>query len=332
MSQPELVDEIRAARIVASAELRGRVLELATAVPPGPPRRFRAPRRKALVLVPAALALAVAGALVAGLAGSGKKRATAFTANPPLAQRDTGRTAEKALGGAATSVPAAPRRAQRYEAELTLKVEGLSAATKRALRLTRSHHGYVRSVDYGSGQERGSAYLVLRIPIGGVQDAIVMFSALGEIVDQHVSIEDVQPTLDLRFRQMQAIRDRIARLQAKLESPALTTDERRALEDQLVAERRRLVALQREQAALRRQTSFATVSLSLRAREAAAAAPHDPGRIEDALDRSGSILLDELRVAVYVVIVGAPLVVLLALAAAGSRIWRRRAEARLLSR
>jgi hypothetical protein len=341
MSQPEIVEQIRASRIGASPELRARVLELAAA-PPQPPRRRWQWRRAALVLVPAAVALALGGALIAGLAGSGKKRsvvlAPAFTANAPQrtgapAQQDNATTVEKAAGGgAAGSVPATPGRAQLYESELTLKVAGLSNATKRALRLTHAYHGYVRSVEYGSGPDRGTAYLVLRVPVGSVQEALVKFSALGEIVDQHVSIKDVQPTVDRRFRQMQAVRDRIAKLQARLESPTLTAEERTKLEDELVAQRRRLVVLQKQQAALRRQTSFATVSLSLRAAAGAAAAPHEPGRIERALDRSGSILLDELKVVVYVLIVGAPLLALLGLAAGGSRIRRRRDEARLLGR
>jgi hypothetical protein len=215
---------------------------------------------------------------------------------------------------------------------LTLKVKDLSAATKRALRLTQGFHGYVRSVDYGAGAERGTATLVLRIPVGGIQQAIVRFSALGTIVDQHVSITDVQPQLDRRFRQMQALRDSIAKLQARLASPALSASERKALEDELVAARRRLVVLQRAQAQQQRQTSFATVSLDLRsAAAAAAAAPHEPGRIGRALHRSGEILLDEVKVLVYVVIVGAPLLALAVAALAGARLWRRRAESRLLS-
>ena len=65
----------------------------------------------------------------------------------------------------------------------------------------------MRTVEYGSGTESGSAYMTLRVPIGSVQAAIVKFSALGKILDQHVSIKDVQPTLDHRFRQMQAVLD-----------------------------------------------------------------------------------------------------------------------------
>jgi Domain of unknown function (DUF4349) len=339
MSQPEIVEQIRASRITASPELRARVLELAAAVPPAPPRRGELPwRRIALILVPAAVAIALAGALVAGLAGSGKKKSVSAAPAPrqvlqPFAQRDAATTSEKAAGaaGGADSIPATPGRAQLHESEFTLKVHDLSAATKRALRLTRAYHGYVRSVEYGSGKERGSAYLVVRVPVGSAQEAIVKLSALGEILDQHVSIQDVQPTVDRRFRQLQAIRDRIAKLQAKLESPTLTPDERAALENRLVAQRRRLVVLQKQQAALRRQTSFATVSLSLRTAAKAAVVPHEPGRIERALDRSGSILLDEVKVLLYVLIVGAPLLALAGLVFGGVRFRRRREEARLLA-
>jgi hypothetical protein len=358
MSQPEILEQIRASRIAASPELRARVLDLAAAVP-SPPRRELPWRRMSLVLVPAALALALTGALVAGLVGSGKRNRVAappapratqtvlsatehgarVKAAPPVfsatqAPEDT-TALQKVTGGAASgaggNIPATPGRAQLYESQLTLKVSSLSAATKRALRLTRSFHGYVRTVEYGSGRERGSAYLVLRVPVGSVQAAIVRFSALGEIIDQHVSIQDVQPTVDRRFRRMQTLRDQVAKLQAKLESPTLSADGRARVETELVVTRRLLVVLQKQQAALRRQTSFATVSLALRTAAANAVPIHSPGRIERALDRSGSILLDELKVAVYVLIVGAPLLLLAVLGLGGARVRRRRTEERLLS-
>jgi hypothetical protein len=172
---------------------------------------------------------------------------------------------------------------------------------------------------------------VLRVPIGSVQEALVRFSALGEILDQHVSIQDVQPQVDKRFREMQTLRDRVAKLQARLQSPTLSADERKALENELVAVRRQLVVLQREQSRLKRETSFATVSIDLRSSDKTVAVPHDPGRLGRALDRSGSILLDEAKVVLYVLIVGAPLFALLALGLGSLRLRRRRTEARLLS-
>jgi hypothetical protein len=346
MSQPEaILSEIRSARIPASLELRARVRELATAVPPAPPRRELPWRRWTLVLVPACVALALAGALAAGLATSGKTGHRAVerqavehgsvsllpafsTAQAPA---DSATTLKAAGGGGRASLPSTPGRAQLYESELTLKVKDLSTATKRALGLARTFGGYVRSVEYGSGAERGTALLVLRVPVGSVQEAIVRFSALGAILDQHVSIQDVQPQLDKRFRAMQTLRDAIAKLQAKLESPNLSSPDRTKLENELVAARRQLTVLRLAQARQERQTSYATVSLDLRTAGKAIVVPHDPGRIGRALHRSGAILLDEAKVAVYVLLDGAPLLVLLGLGLGGARVRRRRAEARLLS-
>jgi hypothetical protein len=338
MSLPEheaIVEQIRAARIAASQELREQVLALASA-PPAPPRRVLVRRRTALVLMPACLALAVAGALAYGLASSGTQSRpvahgeAARTLAPTTLQQAVPRPKDSVGGGA--SIPATPGRAQRYEAELALRVKDLSAATKRALGLTRGFRGYVRSVDFGSGAERGRATLVLRVPVGSIQEALVRFSALGTIVDQHVSIRDVQPQVDGRFRRLQALRDSIVRLQGRLENPALSAAERKTLEDRLVTARRRLVALRQEQARRQRETSFATVSLGLRSAAAAVAAPHEQGRIGRGLHRSGELLLDELRVLVYVLIVGAPLFLLAAAAFGAARVRRRRVEARLLAR
>ncbi len=342
MSLPEsILSELRAARVAASPDLRARVLELAASSPPAPPFRRELPwRRFAVVLVPTCIGIALAGALAAGFLTSGKSpqeaaRREAAPAATLSAQADTAPAppSVKAAGGtgAAAGLPATSGRAQLYEAELTLKVANLSAATKRALRLTGSFKGYVRSVEYGSGTERGSAYLVLRVPVGSVQQAVVRFSALGDILDQHVSIQDVQPQLDKRFRAMQGLRDRIAKLQAQLENPSLAADDRKELETDLVAARRQLIDLQRRQSQLQRQTSYATVSLALRTADKAVAVPNEPGRIGRALHRSGSILLDEAKVAVYVLVVGAPLVVLAVLVLGAARVRRRRLETRLLS-
>jgi hypothetical protein len=293
-----------------------------------------------LVAVPACLAVALAAALAVGLTGPGKGSQEQSAAGGGGATRDA--LAPKPLesgtlapstgaGVSGAALPATEKRAQLYEAELSLKVEDLSATTKRALRLTRDFHGFVRSVDYGSGTESGSATMLVRVPIGSVQAAIVAFSELGDIVDQHVSIKDVQPRVDAQFRRMQAQRDLITRIQAQLESPSLSTTGRAALEDRLVSARRTLVVMQQAQAALDRQTSFATVSLDLATVKKETVVPADPGRIGRALHRSAEILADEAKVLVYVLIVGAPFFVLGAVAVGAARLRRRRSHERLLS-
>ena len=114
MSQPEVLDQIRSARITASPELRARVRELAAVSPAAqPPRRELPWRRWSLVLVPACLVLALAGALAVGLATSGKKspHLTSNTLAPAFsseAQRDAATPAAppstKAAGAGAAGV------------------------------------------------------------------------------------------------------------------------------------------------------------------------------------------------------------------------------------
>src|SRR4051812_7691983 len=174
MSQPDqdqIVGQIRSAQIAASPELRARVRAISAESPAAPtasPRRRELPwRRTFLVLAPATVAVALASTLAVGLLDSGgsssdrarqaaKPVATlAFT--EPASDTVAPTSLEKAgvssggAGGSAGSPPATPGRAQLYDAELTLKIKDLSTATKKALRLTRDFHGYVRSVDYGSG-------------------------------------------------------------------------------------------------------------------------------------------------------------------------------------
>src|SRR6478672_4145366 len=78
MSQPDhedIVNQIKSAQIAASPELRARVRAIAAASPAAsssPPRRRELPWRRAfLVLAPAAVAVAFAATLAAGLLDSG---------------------------------------------------------------------------------------------------------------------------------------------------------------------------------------------------------------------------------------------------------------------
>ncbi|PWU18155.1 MAG: hypothetical protein C5B48_15010 [Candidatus Rokuibacteriota bacterium] len=319
MSTPEaIVQELRAARPLAPERLREHVLALGE--PAVRPRRSW--RRPALVLVPATVLASGAAALILGLVQSGGN-------SRPVVQRgelsSVARAPQPLAGSAPTdraaALPAPGTRAKRYEAELTLRVRDLSTQTKRALRLTRELGGYVRSVDYGQGQKAGTAYLVVRVPVQSVQGAIVRFSALGEILAQHVSIQDAQAGLDRRFREIRALERRIVALEREGTPDAVA---------KAALLRPRLVALQRVQAQAIRQASFATVSLALRTKEAAVTPQARPGRIRRTLDRAGTVLVEELAVVLYVLIVALPLLLLGAAAYFGARALRRRSLDRLL--
>jgi hypothetical protein len=223
-------------------------------------------------------------------------------------------------------------RAQNYTADLHLRVDDLSGTTKQAVNLTRRWGGYLVSVDYGSGAKSGTAYLLLRVPIAKVQNAVAKLSSLGKILDDHVSIQDVQGQLDKRFSRMQTLRVKIAGLQAKLTDTGLTTSQRAFFEAALTQRRAQLVNLEQQQAAQKTRVSFATVSLDLETKKAAAVVPSKPGRIGQALHNIGRVLVTEAEILLYVLLIGAPFVVLAALLWASRRSLRRRSEEQLLTR
>jgi hypothetical protein len=350
MSSPDitrfdrLVRELRASGVTASPELRERVRGIASREPEPPAREWFRPlgfgprsRRACLVLAPvAALAGIAIGFGLVSSGGGGKQKAapevqhglTSLVA-PTHAQRGA---APKAYDSATGTLPPSGSRPQLYAVEMELRVGDLSATTKSALDLTRSFGGYIRSVQYGSGQMQGTAYLVLRIPIGQVQKAVVRLSALGAILDQHVSIQDVKPQVDARSRAIQGLREQIAGLKVKLAAAGLTAARRAALELRLTRTQGRLDALRLAQRQALTRASFATVSLDLRTKQAEVVAPSKPGRIGGALHEIGVVLVREAEILLYVLLIGGPFVVLAALLWLGRRSIRRRSEEHLLAR
>ena len=219
-----------------------------------------------------------------------------------------------AAGLPAAKSPVTPgRRAQLYSTEITLGVKDLSETTQAALRRTRALGGYVRRVNYGEGEGEGTSRLVVRVPIARVQSAILQFSELGTILDQHVSVRDVQPRLDRRFQ-------RITELNRLI--PTLSGDEKAAAQAELDA-------LRAAQAQDRRQASFATASLVLTTKKESVV-PAAPGRIERALDRAGDVLAAEAVAVVYAAVVAAPFLVIGLALAVLARAARRRSDRRLL--
>jgi Domain of unknown function (DUF4349) len=314
MSSPDLIDErfdglvneLREARPVAPESLRQRVAAIA-ARPPAPRRQLGV----RWVLGPAAAAL-VAGAIAVAVLSGGEEQRDPL--GPVTFERAANKDSATSELGALSGSPVAPaKRAQRYSAQITLRVKNLSDVTQDALRQTRTLGGYVRTVDYGEGRGEGTARLVVRVPIGRVQTAILRFSELGTILDQHVSVRDVQPQLDRRFK-------RIAELRRAI--PTLSGDE-------LAAAQAELEALQTAQARERRQASFATVSLALTTAEKEVV-PTPPGRIERAFDRAADVLAAEAVAVVYAGVVAAPFILIGLVLVIAVRAARSRSDKRLL--
>jgi len=298
MLSPELTLELRAARPRASAELRGRVLEVAGREQPRRATRFSLPplRRVALVAVPAALAVAVGGALLHGLTHNGAP--TRSAARPVQPQDSVGAAGSQVSPTRLQSLKAlAPRqgRLEQYGASLRLQVKDLgdlSDTTKRAMRFARLVGGYVAYVRYSSPGKGGSASLVVRVPIDRVQDVIEEYSGLGTILSQKVSVVDVTKAVEEQAREIARLRAEIARLKPGPQRSALEA---------------RLDYLTKRKAATVRRAQLARIALELRTKKHAAAAS---GRFDRTLDDAGGVLLREAEILLFALIVAGPLLLL----------------------
>jgi uncharacterized protein DUF4349 len=340
MSEPridEIGRELRATAPPAPQNVRERIRALPE---PAPRRSFRIGLRPALAGAAAlAVALGIGAGVVNGLAGgSGSPRRQAASESKPAARHVEPVTtferarAPKAVSGAlrdATVPPSA--RLQNYHARLRLRVEDrddLSDAMKRAVLETRRLGGYVVSAQYAQAAQ-GDGSLVVRVPIGRVQDAIASFSSLGTILEQRISLQDIQPQADRLAKSIAAKTRRIAELGAKQRRVGLTPTE----QAELAAAKADLTNLMQRRAAVVRQGAFARVAVGLTTRKAATPTKKDePGAFGSFLDDAGDIFALEAIAVLYALVVVGPFALLAAFALLGERARRRRANHALLER
>jgi hypothetical protein len=353
MTSPDLIHELRTSRPTAPATLRGRVREIsAQERQPATWARFRFPvRRTALIAVPAAAALAFASAGVLGLARSDgttealRLRALTEKAVPestpapnygaPAQDSMTGQGVVPLPGSGSSSgaqALAIGPRAQRVSATLTVEVpnsDAVSRAAQDALDLTRSLGGHVVSASVATGDE-GSAALTVRVPVAKVQEAIVGLSALGRIVSQQVTIDDLQESLDQLERRAASVRNQIARIAARLESESLDAETRAVLEARLKTLRSELRQLRSGIASTNAEARMSTIQLTV-ATPGAFGAVAPPARLDRTIDEALNVLVWEAVIALALLIVVAPFALVALAAWLGRRLYRRREEERLLA-
>ena len=334
-SSPDLISELRSARPVASAGLRSRVREIVVAEPARaelPRVRFLS-RRTALVALPAAAALAIAGAGVVGLARSD---GSTETLNAQRALEDEAAT--DALAGQKSPVPSpstvspSPGRAQRVSATLTVEVadpEAVSRAAQEALDLTRSLGGFVVSSSVSTGEE-GSASLTVRVPVGKVQEAIVGLSGLGRLVSQQVSIQDLQETLDALERREGTVRSQIARIRARLATESLDPATEAVLRSRLQTLRRELVELRGGIATTTAEARMSTIQLAI-VTPGVQGVVAPPSRLDRTIDEALNVLAWEGVVVLGLLIVMAPFAIVGLAVWLGRRLYRRHEEEQLLA-
>ncbi len=356
MTSPDLIRELQASRPPAPESLRARVREIAEPETP-PARRWRptiAFPRPAVVLLPAAavLVLAIGIAGVIGLARSGggshvavreKAAQRGSQAKPtyPAFTTTQGQTTPllpQALGtlgsGAVTGTPVGPTpgRAQDVQATLTVKVadsDHVSKAAQDALDLTRSLGGHVVSASVATG-DQAQATLTVRIPVARTQDAVARLSALGTIVSQQVSIQDLQERLDALVRRARSVRAQIVKITARLESQQLSPEQRAALELRRQSLRSELRSLRQSIRSTGSEARFATIELSVVTPESQGVVPA-PSRLDRSLDKALEVVVWEGIVALVALLVGAPLAILALAAWVLRRMYRKHEEDRLLA-
>jgi hypothetical protein len=330
-----ILRDLRALQLDAPAPLRERVRALGE---PEPRRTLpHVPwRRSLLVLAPACALALVSAAVVHGVLSSGAPKQQEAAVHWGAATADSG-AAGKALAPGLRSplVPPDTGRHQDYEASMTLRVKDLDALTDRtneAMQVVRSYGGYVASVQQStSAGQPGEADLVLRVPVGHVEDAMVRLSELGTVLARQVSIVDLEQTLRQQRARILRLKLFVARATEQLKGD-LPADVRLRLQLQLQAAREELARATRANRTTLDEAAFSHVALTLTTQKAATPVQKGgAGRFERAARDAGSFLAGAAAVILFLLIVLSPLIVLVVACALGFRAYRRREERRLLA-
>jgi hypothetical protein len=198
--------------------------------------------------------------------------------------------------------------------------QAVSDATKEAVSIARSLGGYPASLNVDAAGRTGYAHIVLRLPKEHVRQAVSRLSALGTIVGENVSIQDLQVQVDTTARKIKRLEQRLAYWQSQPQ-----TEE---AQKQVASFTAAIAKLKRGQAATIRAASLAKLSLELTARPAPAPVHQGHGPLHGL-----GVAFRWLGIgAVYALALAAPVLILVALFWLGARAVRRHRESELLSR
>lgn len=227
----------------------------------------------------AAVSVALAGTLIGCSAGddsaSGSSTAGIADAGAPAAAPASGKPAEaagSAPDGAAKTDSVALQPALIRTARLTVVVADVSGTAGEAASTARAAGGVVAGDDRSGSGADAHATLVLKVPPGRMDAVLDQLAGLGTEQSRTSSTQDVtEDVADIgsRVATMQAS---IARVRAIL-SRAEKIGDVVSVEGELSRRTTELESLQARQRALAGQVGYATITLQLRARPAAATAP-----------------------------------------------------------
>jgi hypothetical protein len=274
-AEPELVALVRDVRAQAPAMNPGFRARLDERVERGFAQAPRAKRRRNLVpalgVAGCVLAAIVAIALTGGRNGndsasSGGAGAVTSRSGPVTEQ------AQKDAAGAGSSTaasPAAPPASSRRKVEqytrLELTTTDVQNAADGVVRATQASGGFVQSSQVASGDGRGSASFVLRVPTARLDDAVARLSKLGHVRSLQQSAQDITGAYDsasARLAEARAERRGLLRAIAK----ATTAQDISSLRARIADNRREIARYQREFNAVRNRANYATVEVDVTGR------------------------------------------------------------------
>jgi hypothetical protein len=347
-----VLDELRAHRAEPRPELRMLIAARLTA-PRATPRRAGPRRPRLLIALGGVAALAVCLVGIVALGGPGDRGLTrtslppntpqlrsADSAAPPTRSRPAQTGAVGGVPGTASKAAIVPApaggRLQDYQAWMRLRVSGttrLSQVAQRSISLTRGFGGYVTRSDVNvQGTRSGTAEVDVHIPIARVQDAIARFSSLGVIVGQHISVADLQSGYDAAARRAESLRHSLALIEIRLADPKITPEQHVALLARRERARHALAGATRTTSELTARGAYARLDLAFSTgAKPAAVVRHEDSRFTQALQRVGGILETAAIGILYALLLGGPLLAIVALVLVGRRIRRRRSERALLA-
>jgi uncharacterized protein DUF4349 len=274
-AEPELAALVRDVRAQAPAmqpAFRARLdehVERGFAAAPRPQKRRR-PRGlvPALGVAGCVLAAIVAVALTAG----GERSNDGGSSAAPTVAREQAQKDAAGGGGSSSSAAApsvAPQAARTRKVERTTRLEltttDVQAAADGVVRATQASAGFVQSSQVATGDGRGTASFVVRVPTARLDDALARLSKLGHVRSLQQSQQDITSAYDsasARVAEARAERRGLLRAIAK----ATTAQEISSLRARIADNRREIQRYQRDFNAVRNRASYATVEVDVTGR------------------------------------------------------------------
>jgi hypothetical protein len=209
----------------------------------------------------------------------------------------------------------------------------LTQATNDATSIVTSLGGYSQDVQYlASRKGYGRADLDLRVPLAKTEVAIQKLGALGRLVSQAVSTQDLEKQFSQQTNQIGSLQRAITIYKQALQSASLTYSQRIEIQIRLANAEHQLKGTQKSRSQTVSSGRTAEIRLTLTtAHQAFLAAPHKRGRLGRLLHNAGGFLALEGVIVLYILIVAIPIFLVLALVWWFTRGRRHRDERRLLA-